>query len=114
MSKISLPAFAATVVMVGICSDAFGQTLEDFVRDPRIEKPVPVCVVHPIFCEPGFDPSSLGWQPSEGRPVVELEGMSLMLGGEDGIIVVDPSRVYLGVDGVYIVPNGVENPFENR
>jgi hypothetical protein len=38
-----------------------------------------------------------------------------MTGGDDrGIIVVDPRRVYVGADGVYIVPEGVSNPFVDR
>ena len=109
----------AGALVTAMTGNAAGQTWEEFQRDPRVEQPVPICLVDPRFCEPG-DPSQANWTTNDNLMLLFENGdntrqVQMMLGGGDhGIIVIDPRRVFVGAGGVYIVPDGVDYPFVDR
>jgi hypothetical protein len=104
----------AGVLAVGMAASASGQSWDAFQHDPRVEQPVPICIIDPRFCEPG-DPYFARWRPNFQMKSFE-DAMQSAMGGFDSnaIIVVDPRRVFVGADQVYIVPEGGYPPFEDR
>lgn len=98
----------------GMAGGAAGQSWDPSQRDPSVEQPVPICLIDPRFCQPG-DPYAARRRANYDMKSFD-EALQSMMHGYDSsaIIVIDPRRVYVGADHVYIVPEGAYRPFEDR